>query len=115
MTDPQITYRGMQHSPAMDARILERVRKLESFHPNITSCHVVVGEIDKHQSKGNHFEVRVDLHVPHREIVSTMKEHEDAYAAITAAFDVVQRQLEEDIERKRGQVKRHDADHRTQP
>ena len=113
MIEPQITYRGMQHSPAMDARIVERVQKLENHHPNITSCHVVVGEIDKHQSKGNHFEVRVDLHVPQHEIVSTKKEHEDAYVAITAAFDVVQRQLEEDIERKRGQVKRHDPDSRT--
>ena len=103
----------MQHSSAMDSRIREQVAKLEEFHPNITSCHVVVGATDKHQSKGNHFEVRVDLHVPHREIVSTLKEHEDAYAAITAAFDVVQRQLEEDIERKRGQVKRHGDDHRT--
>ena len=113
MIEPQITYRGMQHSPATDSRIREQVARLEEFHPNITSCHVVVGEVDRHKSKGNHFEVRVDCHVPHKEIVSTLKEHEDAYVAVTLAFDVVVRQLEEDIERKRGQVKRHGEGDRT--
>ena len=107
MTQPQITYRGMPHSPAMDARIIELAEKLDEFHPRITSCHVVVDEIDKHKSKGNLFEVRVDLHVPGREIVATHQQHEDAYAAITQAFDVVIRQLEDDVRRKRGEVKRH--------
>ena len=115
MIEPQITYRGMQHSPAMDSRIREQVARLEEKRTDITSCHVVVGEVDRHKSKGNHFEVRVDLHVPHKEIVSTMKDHEDPYVALSQAFDVVLRQLEEDIERKRGQVKRHGEDDRTQP
>ena len=97
----------MPHSPAMDARILELAAKLEDLHPKITSCRVVVNEADRHKSKGNQFEVRVDIHVPGREIVASLQEHEDAYAAITDAFDVVIRQLEEDIERKRGEVKRH--------
>ena len=110
MIDPQITYRGMQSSPALDARIREQVARLEEFHPNITSCHVIVVEADRHKSKGNHFEVHVDLHVPHREIVATLQEHEDPYVALSQAFDVVVRQLEEDIERKRGQVKRHGDD-----
>jgi ribosomal subunit interface protein len=107
MTQPQITYRGMPHSPAMDARIRELADKLDEFHPRITSCHVVVDEIDRHKNKGNLFEVRVDLHVPGREIVATHQQNEDAYAAITQAFDVVIRQLEDDVRRKRGDVKRH--------
>ena len=53
------------------------------------------------------FEVRVDLHVPGREIVATHQKNEDAYVAIHAAFDVLYRQLEEDIRMKRGEVKRH--------
>lgn len=107
MTQPQITYRGMPHSPAMDARIRELADKLDEFHPKITSCHVVVDEIDRHKSKGNLFEVRVDVHVPGREIVATHQQNMDAYAAISQAFDVVIRQLEDDIQRKRGDVKRH--------
>jgi ribosomal subunit interface protein len=111
MTEPIITYRGMQHSAAMDARITEYAAKLEEFHPKITRCHVIVDERDRRKTKGNHFEVRIDIHVPGREIVASRKEHEDPYVAMHEAFGVVYRQLEEDIEKKRGEVKRH-ADER---
>jgi ribosomal subunit interface protein len=105
--DPQITYRGMDHSPALDGRIRELCNKLEQFHPKITRCHVVVDEQDRHKSKGNLFEVRVDVHVPGREIVATNQQHEDPYAALTDAFHVMERQLEEDIRKQRGEVKHH--------
>ena len=105
--DPQITYRGMDHSQAFDARIRELTNKLENFHPKITSCHVIVDEQDRHKSKGNLFEVRVDVRVPGREIVATKQQHEDPYAALTEAFHVMYRQLEEDIRKVRGEVKRH--------
>jgi ribosomal subunit interface protein len=105
--EPQITYRGMEHSAALDTRIRELVTKLENFHPKITSCHVIVDESDRHKHKGNLFEVRVDVHVPGREIVASKQQHEDAYAALTEAFHVMYRQLEEDIRKVRGEVKRH--------
>lgn len=105
--EPQITYRGMDHSPALDARIRELTGKLEKFHPKITSCHVIVDERDRHKTKGNLFEVRVDIHVPGREIVASKQQHEDPYAAITGAFHVMERQLEEDIRMVRGEKKRH--------
>lgn len=107
MQEPQITYRGMETSPAMDARIRELVAKLEEFHPKITRCHVVVDELDRHKRKGNLFEIRIDLHVPGREIVATRQQHEDPYVALTSAFDAMYRQLDEDIEIVRGEVKRH--------
>jgi ribosomal subunit interface protein len=91
----------------MDARILEHVARLEELHPRIISCRVVVNETDKHKNKGNQFEVRVDIHVPGREIVATNQRHEDAYIAINEAFDVLVRQLEEKIDIQRGEVKRH--------
>jgi ribosomal subunit interface protein len=101
MAQPQITYRGMPHSPAMDARIVELASRLEELHPKITRCHVVVDEVDRHKSKGNLFEVHVDLHIPGHDIVATRHAHEDAYAAITEAFDVAVRQLEETVRRRR--------------
>jgi ribosomal subunit interface protein len=105
--EPQITYRGMEHSPALDARIRELCDKLENFHPKITSCHVVLDEIDRHKAKGNLFEARLDVHVPGREIVASKQQHEDPYAAVTDAFHVMERQLEEDLRKQRGEVKRH--------
>lgn len=107
MINPQITYRGMEHSPAFDDRIRELANKLEEFNPTITSCHVVVDEQDRHKRKGKHFQVRVDLHVPGKEVVSSLKENEDPYLAATEAFHVVMRQLDEDLDRRRGEVKRH--------
>lgn len=111
MIEPIITYRGMAHSAAMDARIASYAAKLEDYHPKITRCHVIVDERDRKKSKGNHFEVRIDIHVPGREIVASQKEHEDPYVAMHEAFEVVYRKLEEDIQKKRGEVKRH-ADER---
>lgn len=116
MQTPQITFRGMPHSPAMDARILELARKLETLNPRITSCHVVVDETDRHKTKGNQFEVHVVLHVPGRgEIVATRHASEDAYLAINEAFDSVHRQLEKEIEVQRGDVKRHPGERGDSP
>ena len=106
MIEPQITYRGLDHSTALDTRAVELTRKLEEFHPKITRCHVVIGETDRHKRKGNLFEVRIDLHVPGREI-ATHAQHEDAYTALGEAFDQMIRQLEDDIRIQRGEVKRH--------
>ena len=94
----------------MNARIVEYAQKLEEFHPKVTMCHVIVDERDRKKSQGNHFEVRIDLHVPGREVVASRQDHEDPYVAMHGAFQVLYRQLEEDMRRKRGEVKRHDDD-----
>jgi ribosomal subunit interface protein len=108
MQAPQITYRHMEHSPAMDARIAELAAKLDTHNPRITSCHVIVDQVDRHKTKGNQFEVHVVLHVPGRgEVVATRRSHEDPYLAAKEAFDAVTRELEKEIEILRGDVKRH--------
>jgi ribosome-associated translation inhibitor RaiA len=110
MAKPQITYRGVPHSPAMDDRILELSARLDDLHPKITRCHVVVAETDRHKTTGNLFEVHVDIHVPGSEIVATKQSNADAYAAISQAFEVVTRQLEDTIRRQREDVKPHHGD-----
>ena len=104
---PQITYRGLQHSPAMDARIAELAAKLEELQPRMTRCHVIVTETDRHKQQGNLFEVHLDIHVPGHEIVATRKANEDPYFALNEAFDVATRQLEDTLDRMRGEVKTH--------
>jgi ribosome-associated translation inhibitor RaiA len=107
MAQPQITYRGIPHSPAMDAKITELAARLEELHPKITRCHVVVLETDRHKQKGNLFQVHVDLHVPGHDVVATQKASEDAYVAITGAFEAASRQLEDVARIRRGEVKAH--------
>jgi ribosomal subunit interface protein len=104
---PQITYRGLQHSPAMDARIAELAAKLEELQPRMTRCHVIVTEADRHKQQGNLFEVHIDVHVPGHEIVATRKASEDPYLALNEAFDVATRQLEDTLDKMRGEVKTH--------
>lgn len=105
----QITVRDMPHSDALDARIREKVLKLEEFHPQITTCRVAVEELRKHHRQGRHFQVSIDVRVPGREIVANRDHHEDVYVALRDAFDAVKRQLEEEIRLKRGDVKTHDV------
>jgi ribosomal subunit interface protein len=100
MIEPQITYRGMEHSAVLDTHIRELVAKMEQFHPKITRIHVIVDELDRNKRNGN-------VHVPRQEIVATNQEHEDPYVAVNDAFDVLTRQLEENIRKVRGEVKRH--------
>ena len=115
MAQPQITYRGMPHSPAMDSRIVELAARLEELHPRITRCHVVVAETDRHKQKGNLFEVHLDIHVPGHEVVATQKANEDAYVAINEAFEVASRQLEDVARIQRGEVKAHRPDRGPNP
>ena len=106
----------MEHSAAMDARIAELASKLNEIHPKITSCHVIVDEVDRHKTKGNQFEVHIVLHVPHRgEVVATRRSHEDPYLAVNEAFDVVTRELNKELELQRGDVKLHASERGDNP
>lgn len=110
---PQITFRDMDHSDAIEARIRERVAKLEEFCERITSCRVVVEAPHRHHAKGKLYNVRIDLIVPGGEVVVNREEHanhahEDVYVAIRDAFDSAQRQLQDFVRRQRGDVKAHE-------
>jgi ribosome-associated translation inhibitor RaiA len=72
-------------------------------------------ETDHHKTKGNLFEVHVDLHIPGHEIVATQNANVDAYAAIHAAFEVATRQLEHVMHKQRGEVKAHRDDRGDNP
>ncbi|MFZ1909934.1 MAG: HPF/RaiA family ribosome-associated protein [Burkholderiales bacterium] len=103
----QITVRHMAPSDALEARIRDQAAKLEEFHPHLVSCRVTVEELARHQQQGRQFQVRIDAHVPGREIVANHDHHEDVYVALRDAFESVARQLEEDARVKRGDVKSH--------
>jgi ribosomal subunit interface protein len=105
----QITFRHMPASDALEARIRDQAAKLEAFHPQLISCRVTVEELDRHQHQGRQFQVRIDAHVPGREIVASRDHHQDVYVALRDAFAAVTRQLEEEVRLRRGDVKVHDV------
>ncbi len=108
----QITFRHMDSSEALAARIRERAEELDHFFDRIVSCRVAVELQNARHQKGNLFRVRVDLTVPGREIVvgrdpSADQSHEDAYVAVRDAFDAARRLLEDYVRERRGEVKLH--------
>ncbi len=110
----QITFRGMQPSPALEERIRERAAKLERFHHRITGCRVVVEAPHRHHGKGRLFAVHVDLTVPGHEILASKgtggnHAHENVHIAARDAFDAALRQLEDFARRDRGDVKHHET------
>lgn len=91
----QITLRGIARSSALEARIRQKVRKLEQLYPGLLGCRVVA-EIPHHRrSRGNQFIVRLDITVPGGEIVVNRDHHEDVYVAVREAFRAARRQLGE--------------------
>jgi len=94
---------------AMDERIKAHIAKLGDLHPRITTCHVIVDEVDRHKEQGRLFEIHIDVKAPHAEIVATRQRHEDPYVALDDAFSVALRQLQDTRERQRGDVKAREA------
>ena len=108
----QITFRHMDPSDAVAARIQERAAELERFFDRIVSCRVIVECRHPRHQQGNLFQVRVDLKVPGNEIAvgrdpAAHHAHEDVYVAIRDAFDAARRLLEDHVRRGRGDVKLH--------
>ncbi len=102
----QITFRHMDPSDALEAKIRERAEKLEKFHDQIMSCHVIVEAPHRHQHKGKLYWIHLDITVPDGEIVvnrnpSKKTSHEDVYVAIRDAFNAARRRLEDHARRKR--------------
>lgn len=106
----EITFRGLAPSPAIEANVRERAAKLERFFTDIMSMQVVIEAPHKHQHKGKHYRVLIDIMVPDKEIVANRSPddndaHEDAYVAVRDAFEAAQRQLEAYRDRRTGNVK----------
>lgn len=112
-SDPTITFRNIDSSPAVEQKIMERVVDLEKFHPRITSCDVVIEMPQKRKVSGREFEVHINLTVPGPDIhVSRSVGHSEASEnldlAINEAFAATRRLLQDqDREMDPHRVKRH--------
>ncbi|MDH5181062.1 MAG: HPF/RaiA family ribosome-associated protein [Gammaproteobacteria bacterium] len=108
----QITFRNIEPSESVAAKVRERAGKLERFVDKIIGCRVTIEAPHKHHHKGSPYEVRIDVTVPGSEIVVSRHPgqngaHEDIYVAVRDAFNAMRRQLEEYINQRKGKVKSH--------
>jgi ribosomal subunit interface protein len=107
----QITFKGMEPTEAIEAKIRQKVDKLNKHHDRITACHVLVEAPHRSHNKGVLFTVHIDLTVPGGEIAVNKEHgdehaHEDLYVAIRDAFAAAERQLEHLITRRRDSQRR---------
>ena len=75
----QIVFRDVDHSDAVEERIREKVEMLEKHSDKIVSCRVTVSAPHKSKTKGNMFDIRLDVTMPGEEIVVN-KTHKDDHA-----------------------------------
>jgi putative sigma-54 modulation protein len=106
----QITSDDMPHSAAFDARIREKVVKLEQICPRLTACRVVVTASHRREQHRRLFTVRLNIMFPGGEVVVTRDNHEDVNVLLRDAFVAVRRELEEYARRHNGAV-RHPGRH----
>lgn len=109
----QITFRNIDPSESVEARVRERLGRLTKFKDRITSCRVAI-EAVRRQKLAKLFKVRVEIAYPGGEI-AVAREHHDAqshegvYLAINEAFEAARRQLADKAERQAGIVKSHEV------
>jgi ribosome-associated translation inhibitor RaiA len=114
---PQITFRNMAPSPALESRIRELTSKLERFSDQMIRCHVVVeAPHHQHHEKGALFDFQVDISVPGKEIVigythTKDPAHTNPHIALRDAFRAARRQLQDYERIRRQEVKSHSQPH----
>jgi cold shock CspA family protein/ribosome-associated translation inhibitor RaiA len=109
----EITFKGVRKTKELEDLIHRKIAKLERVSRRVVSCRVAVERRQKHQERGNPYQVRIDVTVPPaHELVSKQSAsegdmHDPLETVITRAFDAAERQLKELTKRQRGDVKTH--------
>ena len=99
---PQITFHGLEPSPAVEAKARDYAGRLDRYADHIMSCRVDIEQFSQHHHQGRLYRVRIDLTVPGGEIVINRDpgkdhRHEDVYVALHDAFDAARRRLEDHV------------------
>jgi ribosomal subunit interface protein len=112
-TPLQITFRNMEASEIIETDIRKHVDKLTSHYTDIIGCHVVIEAPASHHRTGGLFKTRIDITCPdgkfviNREPPAEHKENKDVHVSIRDAFNAVERQLDEYVDKRKGEVKSH--------
>ena len=102
----EITFKDVEHSDAVEHRILERVAELERLYDRITSMRVVVAKELSGRQRSPLFHIKIFILVPGAEIAINRgtgnHQHEDINLAIRDAFNSAARQLQAHVRKIRG-------------
>jgi cold shock CspA family protein/ribosome-associated translation inhibitor RaiA len=100
----QITFRGIDHSQAVETAIRQRAAWLTRFTGLIQRFHVTVDMPHQHRHRGNHYAIRIEISTPSGEVVvsrdpSLDDSHKDFQSVLRDAFDAAARHLENNAQR----------------
>lgn len=96
---PEITYRNVEKTDAIDTLVNEKIAKLEQVCSYISSCHIAIEKINDRPRSGSPYRVRIDITVPPgHELVGESNPTEDIQyeplnAVIRDAFNAARQQL----------------------
>ena len=116
MQEPlQITFHNLDRSDAIDARVRERVAKMERYYDGVVGCRVSIEAPHKQPHKST-LGITINVRVPGKDLVIKREGrlheadgHQESYRILNEAFDAIDRQLEEFSRKQRGEVKTHDG------
>lgn len=111
--EPQIVFRNMPASPALEAVIRERIDRLEQYHSNIIGCRVVA-EVPHRSAEGAKppLALAVEVEVGGRPLIvakdaeSRREAKNDQAAVVTHVFAAIERQLREVAAIQKGGVQK---------
>jgi ribosome-associated translation inhibitor RaiA len=122
---PQIAYRDVEPSPALERLIQAETAKLERFFHGIVTCRVLVEHSHGRDKHGSPYNVRIDLSLPGAELVvnhvddvrpvpaagddepervhkaAEREGHKDPQLAVRTAFNTMTRRLQEYVKQLR--------------
>lgn len=110
---PEISFKDVRKTPGIEDLINRKIAGLEKICRHMISCRVAVEQPQKHQERGNPYQVRISITVPpahelvSKELASKGDMHDPLETVIAKTFDSAERQLKELTERQRGEVKTH--------
>ena len=104
----EISFRDIEPSEAIKAKVEEKLAKLEHICDRIISCHVVIEQVQKHKHQGKLYAVNIVISVPGKVFVANKHKDEDVYVVLRDSFAAMTRLVETWAQKQDGEVKHHD-------
>lgn len=107
----EVSFRHVDRSDWIDDYIFQRVERLQHLCDNLIACRIAVERRHRQHHTGSPFHVRIEASIPpNKDLVATEErggpdEAVELHAAIRSAFEALERQLKEAMERRRYDVK----------
>jgi ribosome-associated translation inhibitor RaiA len=96
----EIHFHGLDKSEAVEARVREKVAKLEKYFSRMTSCRVVLDAAQRNLAKPKVYQLKIEIGVPKRRPIIVRHERigghasEELNLAIRDAFEAALRKLD---------------------